>query len=120
MLWVAFQRFGTMGLSFVSNIILARILTPDDFGCIGLLAIFIALSNTFIDGGFGAALIQKENPTHKDTSTIFFWNICLSFALYAAIYFSAPLIASFYEKPFRLRSQGPCRLGTGESGLVLG
>ena len=99
MLWVAFQRFGTMGLSFVSNIILARILTPDDFGCIGLLAIFIALSNTFIDGGFGAALIQEENPTHKDTSTIFFWNICLSFALYAAIYFSAPLIASFYEKP---------------------
>lgn len=99
MLWVAFQRFGTMGLSFVSNIILARLLTPDDFGSIGLLAIFIALSNTFIDGGFGAALIQKENPTREDASTIFIWNICLSLILYAVIFFCAPLIADFYDKP---------------------
>ena len=64
--WSAIHRFGTMGITFVSNIVLARLLTPDDFGCIGMLMIFISLANTFIDGGFGSALIQKKNPTSED------------------------------------------------------
>lgn len=97
MIWSAVQRFGTMILSFVSNIVLARLLTPDDFGCIGMLAIFIALSRTFIDGGFGAALVQKSNPTQEDYSTIFFWNLSLAIILYGLIWFCAPLIASYYE-----------------------
>ena len=62
MIWSFLQRFGSMGVSFISNIIFARLLTPDDYGCIGMLTIFIALSNTFIDGGFGSALIQKKRP----------------------------------------------------------
>ena len=65
MVWAAVQRFGIMILSFVSNLILARLLSPDDFGAIGMLAIFIALSTNFIDGGFGSALVQKTNPTQK-------------------------------------------------------
>lgn len=97
MIWTAVQRFGTMILSFVSNLILARLLTPDDFGAIGMLAIFIALSNNFIDGGFGAALVQKSNPEQKDYSTIFFWNLILSIFLYGLIWLCAPQIASFYE-----------------------
>lgn len=99
MIWVAFQRFGTMILSFIANLVLANLLTPNDFGCIGLLAIFIALSQTFIDGGFGAALIQKNQPTQDDFSTIFFWNIGLSIIIYSIIYLCAPLVAGFYEMP---------------------
>lgn len=97
MIWSSLQRFGTMGISFISNIVLARLLTPDDYGCIGMLMIFIALSNTFIDGGFGSALIQKKRPTSEDYSTIFYWNIFLSFVLYAILYLCAPLIANFYN-----------------------
>ena len=97
MVWSAVQRFGTMTLSFVSNLVLARILTPEDFGAIGMLAIFIALSTTFIDGGFGAALVQKSHPTQRDYSTIFYWNLSLAIILYVVIWFCSPLVASFYE-----------------------
>lgn len=97
MLWSVLQRFGAMGISFISNIVLARLLTPDDYGCIGMLMIFIALSNTFIDGGFGSALIQKKRPTQEDYSTIFYWNIFLSVILYGVLFLCAPLIANFYN-----------------------
>ena len=60
MLWSAVGRFGTMAITFVSNMVLARLLTPKDFGCIGMLHIFIAISEVFVIGGFGAALIQKK------------------------------------------------------------
>lgn len=97
MIWSSLQRFGTMGISFISNIVLARLLTPDDYGCIGMLMIFIALSNRFIDGGFGSALIQKKRPTQEDYSTIFYWNIFLSVVLYAVLFICAPIIADFYN-----------------------
>ena len=97
MIWSSLQRFGTMGISFISNIVLARLLTPDDYGCIGMLMIFIALSNTFIDGGFGSALIQKKRPTQEDYSTIFYWNIFLSVVLYIVLFLCAPIIADFYN-----------------------
>lgn len=99
MLWSGIQRFGTLTLSFITNLILARMLTPDDFGCIGMLAIFIALSQTFIDGGFGAALIQKGEPTQRDYSTIFFWNAALSVILYVLLCQASPYIAAFYNVP---------------------
>lgn len=97
MMWSAIQKFGVMGISFVSNMVLARLLSPDDMGCIGLLAIFILLSNTFIDGGFGSALIQKKQPTQTDYSTIFWWNMGLSVVLYGVLFLSAPWVASFYR-----------------------
>lgn len=96
MLWSSIQKFSTMFLTFLSNLVLARILAPEDFGIIGMLAIFIALSNNFIDGGFGAALIQKTDATQKDFSTIFFWNLSLSIFLYAVIWLSARAVASYY------------------------
>lgn len=99
MIWSALQRFGTMGISFVSNIVLARLLTPDDYGCIGMLAIFITVSNTFVDGGFGSALIQKKDVTQKDYSTIFWWNLFLSVVLYGVLFISAPAISRFYNIP---------------------
>lgn len=99
MLWNAFQRFGVMLLSFVSNIVLAWLLVPEDFGCIGMLSIFIAVSEVFIDGGFGSALIQKKGATQEDFSTIFYWNLIVSFVLFVALQFFSPMIAEFYHMP---------------------
>lgn len=96
-IWSFIQKFGTMGISFFSNIILARLLSPDDYGCIGMLAIFILISTTLVNGGFGSALIQKKNPTSQDYSTIFFWNIFVSIIFYILIFLAAPLIADFYH-----------------------
>lgn len=99
MLWNATQRFGTMSISFLSNLVLARLLVPDDFGCIGMLSIFIVLSNVFIDGGFGSAIIQKQKATQEDYSTIFYWNLIVSLLLYAILFIFSPKIADFYRMP---------------------
>lgn len=96
-LWTSIQKIGSMVISFGSNIILARLLTPTDFGSIGMIMVFINLSNVFIDGGFGSALIQRKETTEKDFSTIFYWNIFFSIILYFILFFCAPLIADFYE-----------------------
>jgi len=107
--WTALQRYSTMLIQFISGIILARLLTPYDYGCIGMLMIFMLLAESFIDGGFGSALIQKKNPTQEDYSTIFFWNIGLSVVLYSVLFLLAPYIASFYGIPLLsdvLRIQG--------------
>ena len=98
-IWTGMQKLGSTMLSFISTIVLARLLTPEDYGYIGMLAIFLAISLTFIDGGFGSALIQKKRPTHEDYSTIFYWNLGLSIVLYLTLFFAAPFIASFYRLP---------------------
>ena len=108
-IWSAVQKFGSTALSFVSSIVLARLLTPEDYGCIGMLSIFLAVATTFIDGGFGSALIQKQRPTREDYSTILYWNFGLSLILYAILFLSAPAIARFYDLPLLcsvLRVQG--------------
>ena len=96
-IWSSLQRFGVMGISFISNIILARLLSPEDYGCLGLLAIFIAVSNVFIYGGFVSALIQKQNPTQTDYSTVFYWNIATSVFFFIILYICAPYISEFYK-----------------------
>ena len=109
MLWSAVQKYIILGVSFVSSIILARLLTPYDYGCIGMLEIFITIATIMIDGGFGAALLQKKRPTEEDYSTIFYWNMFISTIMYAALFFFAPLIAKFYKIPLLsavLRVQG--------------
>lgn len=95
--WTSIQRFMSIFIQFISNIVLARLLTPNDYGCIGMLAIFMLLSSTIIDGGFGSALIQKKRPTQEDYSTIFFWNLGLSIVIYVLLYLSAPFVAQFYH-----------------------
>jgi len=109
MIWTALQKYSTMLIQFISGIILARLLTPYDYGCIGMLMIFMVLAESFIDGGFGSALIQKKRPTQEDYSTIFFWNLGMAVLLYIVLYFSAPAIARFYDIPLLcdvLRVQG--------------
>lgn len=99
MIWNATERFGSSLLLFISNLILARLLMPDDFGCIGILLVFISVSEAIVDGGFGSALIQKKNPTQADYSTIFYWNIALSLFMYFVLFQLSPAIASFYNIP---------------------
>ena len=109
MVWTAFQKYSKMGIQFVSGIILARLLTPFDYGCIGMLAIFMVMAEVFIDGGFGSALIQKKLPTQVDYSTIFWWNVGMAFVMYIILFFSAPAISRFYDIPLLcdvLRVQG--------------
>lgn len=97
MIWSTIGKFGTLGISLISNIVLARLLMPEDFGCIGMLQIFIAISDILITGGFGAALVQKKNPTHIDYTSVFYWNLISSITMYLFIYFCAPHIAAFYN-----------------------
>ena len=109
MIWTALQKYSTMIIQFISGIILARLLTPYDYGCIGMLTIFMVLAQCFIDGGFDSALIQKKRPTREDYSTIFFWNMGMAVLLYTILYISAPYIAKFYNIPLLcdvLRVQG--------------
>lgn len=109
MIWTTIQKFSKMGIQFISGIVLARLLTPFDYGCIGMLMVFITLSDSFIDGGFGSALIQKKRPTQIDYSTIFYWNIALSIVLYVILFLAAPTISRFYDIPLLsdvLRVQG--------------
>ncbi len=109
MVWTALQKYSKMFIAFISGIVLARLLTPYDYGCIGMLSIFMVLAESFIDGGFGSALIQKKNPSQIDYSTIFYWNIGMSVVMYAVLFFSAPAIARFYNIPLLcdvLRVQG--------------
>ena len=109
MIWTAIQKFSKMGIQFISGIILARLLTPFDYGCIGMLMVFMVLAEAFIDGGFGSALIQKKRPTNEDYSTIFWWNVALAILMYIVLYLSAPAISRFYGIPLLcdvLRVQG--------------
>lgn len=96
-IWASIDRFSTIGIQFVVNLVLARLLMPADFGAIGMLTIFISVSQTIIDGGFVSALIQKKEPTQTDFSTIFFWNISVAIFLYIILCVSAPIIAQFYH-----------------------
>lgn len=98
-IWASFEKFGVMGLQFIVNLILARLLTPVDFGAIGLIYIFIAVSQIIIDGGFGAALIQKKNPSQLDYSTSFYWNFVLALILYGILFICSGSIAAFYRMP---------------------
>ena len=95
--WAAIDKIGVVLLQFFINLVLARLLTPNDFGCVGMILIFVAVSQTIIDGGFGAALIQKVNTTPTDYSTIFYWNIIFSTLIYIGIFIAAPWVADFFR-----------------------
>ena len=99
MMWGAVGKVGTLTINFLTNLVLARLLMPEDFGAIAMLAIFLAVSNIFIQGGLGAALIQKKNPERRDYSTVFYWNLAVALVFYLILYVSAPLIADYYALP---------------------
>lgn len=98
-IWNAIEKFLVKGASFIISIVLARLLSPTDYGLIGMLAIFIALSTIFIESGFAKALIQKQDCTDVDYSTAFYSNLALSLLVYVLLVIAAPWIADFYEEP---------------------
>lgn len=97
--WSAIERFSTQGVQFLFGILLARLLTPNDYGMIAMLAIFMAVSQTFIDSGFGNALIRKPDRNEADKATVFFFNIFMAAACYGVIFLAAPFAAQFYNMP---------------------
>lgn len=98
-IWSFVERLSSQVVSFGIGIILARILDPYDYGVIGLTAIFIALSNVFIDAGFANALIRNQHRTEKDLSTAFFFNVVIGVLVYILLWTSTPLIANWFKEP---------------------
>lgn len=87
------------GITVVFGLALARIISPRDFGLVGMLSIFIAVSQSLTDSGFTSALIRKTDCSERDYSTVFFYNLLVAIALCLLLFFSAPAIATFYGEP---------------------
>ena len=97
--WNFIEKVLVEGVRFTIGIILARLLLPSDYGLIGMLAIFIALSDVFIEGGLSTAIIQRKDCKEIDYSTAFVSNVVMSIFIYAILFVSAPLISDFYNEP---------------------
>jgi len=97
-IWSGIDNVVQMGASFVVSVVLARLLSPDDYGLIGIITIFTAVCTTLINGGFTSALIRKKEVTEEDYSTVFIANLSMSLLLYAIIFLCAPLIARFFGR----------------------
>ena len=97
--WTAIEKVALQGIQFVIGLILARLLTPSDFGLVGMLAIFISVSQTFVDGGFSNALIRKLDRTDTDCSTAFYFNIVVGLVCYGLLFIASPWIAAFFNIP---------------------
>ena len=98
-IWSAAERFSVQGIQFVISVILARLLSPSDFGLIALMLIVINILQTINESGFGVALLQKKERDELDFSTVFILNTLLGLFLYVILFVTAPLIASFFDQP---------------------
>ncbi|MDE6741697.1 MAG: lipopolysaccharide biosynthesis protein [Muribaculaceae bacterium] len=97
--WNTIDRVATQVLYGLSGIVLAIILSKEDFGLVGVLGVFQAFAILFVDSGFGSALLQKKDPDEDDYSTVFWFNLAVSIGIYAVLYICAPLIARFFGAP---------------------
>lgn len=97
--WTFASRMGTRFSIFVTGIILARLLSPAEFGLIAILSVFFAISTAFVESGFGSALIREKVITEQAKSTVFFVNLIISFLLYSALWFASPSISRFFNQP---------------------
>ncbi len=100
--WNIFDRIGTQVLYGVTGIILARILSVEDFALVGAILVFQAFASLIIDSGFMPALLQRKSPTSLDYSSVLWFNILVAITIYIILYFAAPLIASWYGDDMRL------------------
>lgn len=99
LIWKLLERFGVLGVQFVLQIELARLLNPEDYGVLSLMVVFTTLANVFIQNGFNTALVQNKNVTEEDYSSVFWVTISVAALVYALLFLAAPLIAVFYEMP---------------------
>jgi len=95
--WTGLERIANQVVGFVISIVLARLLLPSDYGLVGMLSVFLAISQLFIDSGFTTALIQKKNRTDIDFATVFWCNLVISVLCYAILFVASPFIADFYK-----------------------
>jgi teichuronic acid exporter len=99
LLWSAIEAIALNTIRLTITIVLARLLSPTDFGLIATLSIFIGLSETLVSGGFASALIQKLNITNEDYSTVFITNLGISITIYLLLFIFSPSIAGFFNEP---------------------
>lgn len=99
MVWSVSERLSLQIVHTIISIVLARLLDPSEFGLIGMLVIFTSIAQSILNSGFGSALIQKKDATEIDSSSIFYFNLAVGILLASLLYFSAPLIAKFYQEP---------------------
>ena len=97
--WNTIGQYAPYAVQFVIGLTIARLLEPENYGVIGMLSIFMAIAQSFVDSGFGNALIRKNNRTEVDCSTVFYSNIAIACLFYGILFFSAPYIAAFYDIP---------------------
>lgn len=97
-MWSAIERFSVQGVQFILTIIIARLVLPSDYGLVAMLGIFLAIAQVFIDSGFSNALIQRQDRTEVDFSTVFYFNIVVGIVAYVLLYISSSYIASFYNE----------------------
>ena len=98
-IWNGMGSFSAQGIHFIVMLVIARILSPKDFGLVGMLAVFIEIAQSFVDSGFSQALIRKQNRSDIDNCTIFYFNIIVASILYFILFLIAPWVASFYNEP---------------------
>ena len=94
--WNTIDKFASQVLYAVTGVVLANVLSKSDFGLVGAMLVFQAFASLFVDSGFSSALIQKKTPTETDYCTVFYFNLAMSVAIYAVLWFCAPLIADIF------------------------
>lgn len=99
LIWKLLERSGTQGIQFIVQVILARLLSPEEFGVIAIVMVFILLANVFVQSGFNTALIQKKDADEVDFSSVLYLSLAIAGILYAVIFIAAPFIAKFYNQP---------------------
>ncbi|NBI07037.1 lipopolysaccharide biosynthesis protein [Senegalia massiliensis] len=97
--WKLMERSGTQGIQFIVQIVLARLLAPEQFGTIAIVMVFVSVARVFVESGFNTALIQKKDSDEVDFSSVFYISLLIAGALYILIYISAPFISDFYREP---------------------
>lgn len=97
--WSFADNIANSGITFLVGLVLANILTPEEYGIMAMVTIFIAVSNSIVDSGFSNALIRKINIRSVDYNTVFYFNLIVSIFLYLILYVSAPAISVFFKEP---------------------
>ena len=97
--WSFVDNVASSGITFLVGLILARLLTPAEYGIMAMIAIFIAVSNSIIDSGFSNALVRKINIQRIDYNTVFFFNLVVSLVMYLLLYIASPAISAFFKEP---------------------
>lgn len=98
-LWSGVEQFSVQIIQFLLNLIMARILSPQEYGLVGMILVFIAIAQTFVDSGFANALIRKQNREEVDYSTAFYFNVVIGVFVYFILFFTSPFISQFYDEP---------------------